>query len=139
MSLTRMSSTLSSSFCPVSQPGSNYESVKAFLESDCESTDSPFDQAFWEDYLRNSNSFPLDVTLPTVTSSSKYSPTHYQRGKIEVWDFIIDQQLDYLAGNVVKYVCRAGFKNYESELDDWLKVKAYVDRKIQQIQETRNL
>lgn len=74
-----------------------------------------------------------------MTSLTKSSPNHYKRGKIEVWDFIIDQQLDYLAGNVVKYVCRAGFKNYESELDDWLKVKAYVDRKIQQIQETRNL
>ena len=55
-----------------------------------------------------------------------------------MWDFIVDQNLDYLSGNVVKYVCRAGFKSYESELDDWLKVKAYVERKIKQIQETRN-
>ena len=129
-----MSSTLSSSFCPVSQPGSNYESVKAFLESDSESTDSPFDQAFWEDYLRNSNSFPLDATLPTVTSSTKSSPSHYKRGTIEVWDFIIDQDLDYLAGNCIKYICRAGFKGQESELDDWLKVQAYVNRKIQHLQ-----
>jgi len=137
--LTRMSSTLSTSFCPVSQPGSSYESVKQFLESDSESTDSPFDQDFWEEYLRNSNSFQLDATLPIVTSSTtKYSPTHYKRGTIEVWDFIVDQELDYLAGNVVKYVCRAGFKNYESEMDDWLKVKAYVERKIKQLQETRN-
>jgi len=109
------------------------------LESDSESTDSPFDQDFWEEYLRNSNSFQLDATLPIVTSSTtKYSPTHYKRGTIEVWDFIVDQELDYLAGNVVKYVCRAGFKNYESEMDDWLKVKAYVERKIKQLQENRN-
>lgn len=70
---------------------------------------------------------------------SKYSPTHYQRGKIEVWDFIVDQGLDYLAGNVIKYVCRAGHKSYESELDDWLKVKAYVDRKIKQVSQSRNV
>jgi hypothetical protein len=38
--------------------------------------------------------------------------------------------LDFLAGNVIKYICRAGYKDQESELDDWLKVKAYVDRKI---------
>lgn len=69
---------------------------------------------------------------------SKYSPAHYQRGKIEVWDFITDQKLDYLAGNCVKYICRAGHKSYESELDDWLKVKAYVEKKIATIQHDRN-
>lgn len=69
---------------------------------------------------------------------SKYSPSHYQRGTIEVWDFIVDQNLDYLSGNVIKYVCRAGHKSYESELDDWLKVKAYVERKIKAISESRN-
>jgi len=61
---------------------------------------------------------------------TKYDPQHYQRGRIQVWDFIVDQQLDFLAGNVIKYICRAGHKDQESEIDDWLKVKAYVDRKI---------
>ena len=69
---------------------------------------------------------------------SKYSPSHYQRGSIEVWDFIADQQLDYFAGNCVKYICRAGHKSYESELDDWRKVKAYVDKKISLLQQDRN-
>ena len=32
---------------------------------------------------------------------NKFSPSHYQRGKIEVWDFIADQELDYFTGNVV--------------------------------------
>jgi hypothetical protein len=69
---------------------------------------------------------------------TKHDPSHYKRGRIEVWDFIVDQQLDYLAGNCVKYVCRAGHKNYETELDDWLKVRAYVERKILSIQQNRN-
>ena len=43
-------------------------------------------------------------------SMSKFSPPHYQRGKIEVWDFIADQELDYFTGNVIKYLCRAGHK-----------------------------
>jgi hypothetical protein len=134
-----MSSTLSPSFCPVSQPGSNYESVKQYLESNSELTNSEFDQEFWADYLGKSNSTASETTQPTKSSSmSKYSPSHYQRGTIEVWDFIVDQDLDYLSGNVIKYVCRAGHKSHESELDDWLKVKAYVERKIKAISESRN-
>ncbi len=69
---------------------------------------------------------------------TKYSPSHYQRGKVQVWDFISDQNLDFLCGNVVKYVCRAGHKDYESELDDLLKAKAYIEKKIAQVSEGRN-
>ena len=61
----------------------------------------------------------------------KYDPTHYQRGKIQVWDFIADQQLDFFKGNVVKYVCRAGSKSGESELDDLMKAKVYVEKAIE--------
>ena len=70
--------------------------------------------------------------------TQKHDPSHYQRGRIQVWDFIVDQQLDFLAGNCIKYICRAGHKNHESELDDWLKVKAYVEKKINTLQQTRN-
>ena len=57
-------------------------------------------------------------------------PAHYQRGTIQVWDFIADQNLDFILGNVVKYVCRAGHKNQEDELDDLMKAKAYIDKLI---------
>ena len=60
---------------------------------------------------------------------NKISPKHYQRGNIEVWDFISDQDLDYFCGNVIKYVCRAGHK--DDELTDLKKAKAYIDKKIQ--------
>lgn len=69
---------------------------------------------------------------------SKYSPTHYQRGGIQVWDFIADQKLDYFLGNVVKYVCRAGHKQYEEELDDLLKAKAYIEKRIALTSASRN-
>lgn len=59
---------------------------------------------------------------------TKISPTHYRRGAIEVWDFIIDQELDYLEGNIVKYICRAGYKEGEDALDDVLKAKAYLNK-----------
>jgi len=61
---------------------------------------------------------------------SKFSPAHYQQGSIEVWDFIIDQQLGYLEGNIVKYICRAGAKENESRLDDLLKVQAYIHKAV---------
>jgi hypothetical protein len=61
---------------------------------------------------------------------TKYSPNHYQKGVIEVWDFIKDQRLDYLKGNIIKYVCRAGSKPGEPEIDDLLKAKAYLDKAI---------
>lgn len=69
---------------------------------------------------------------------SKYSPNHYQRGSIQVWDFIEDQKLDFFSGNVVKYLCRAGHKSYESEQDDLLKAKAFLDKKITSLQQERN-
>ena len=65
------------------------------------------------------------------TTDTKYDPSHYQRGKIQVWDFIADQELDFFKGNVVKYVCRAGSKSGESELDDLMKAKVYVEKAIE--------
>lgn len=64
---------------------------------------------------------------------SKYSPDHYQLGKIEVWDFIVDQDMDYLLGNVIKYVARAGAKPGESREDDLLKAIAYLNRALKDV------
>ena len=118
---------------------STYESIKEYLESDFGMTNNRYDRDQWDDFYGTSNSEESKTTQPTENSSvTKYSPSYYQRGSYQVWDFIVDQQLDFLAGNIIKYICRAGHKNHESELDDWLKVKAYVDRKIQQISQERN-
>lgn len=68
--------------------------------------------------------------------TTKYSPEHYQRGIIEVWDFIADQNLDYFSGNVVKYVCRAGYKGQEEEIDDLRKARAYINKKINLIKQS---
>ena len=65
--------------------------------------------------------------------SSKHSPDHYQLGSIEVWDFIVDQDMGYLLGNVIKYVCRAGAKPGESREDDLLKAIAYLNRELKNV------
>jgi hypothetical protein len=109
----------------------NYASIKEYLEFEFGMTNNVYDRDQWDDFYGTSNSEESKTIQPIETSSvTKYDPPHYQRGRFQVWDFIVDQQLDFLAGNVIKYICRAGHKDQESELDDWLKVKAYVDRKI---------
>ena len=71
-------------------------------------------------------------TLPSGNGSdmSKYNPQHYRQGSIEPWDYIIDQQLGYLEGNIVKYITRAGKKDNESRLDDLLKAQAYIHKAV---------
>jgi hypothetical protein len=120
---------------------SNYGSIKDFLEFESGMTNNLYDRDQWDDFYGTGKSKQSNKTPPTANSSktmTKYNPSHYQRGSIEVWDFVVDQQLDFLAGNIIKYICRAGHKDYESELDDWLKIKAYVERKIKQISQERN-
>ena len=56
-------------------------------------------------------------------------PNHYNKGKIEVWDFIADQGLDFFEGNIVKYICRWRTKN---GTEDLLKVKQYIDKYIEE-------
>ena len=54
-------------------------------------------------------------------------PAHYNKGSIEVIDFILDKELDFVEGNVVKYVCRHNFKGH---LEDLRKARFYLDLMI---------
>ena len=56
-------------------------------------------------------------------------PDCYQRGNIEVWDFIRDQNLNYHLGNVIKYICRAGYK--DDDLKDLKKAAHYLLNEIE--------
>jgi len=62
------------------------------------------------------------------------SPTYYTRGRIEVWDFIRDQQLNYHLGNAVKYICRAGHK--DSTIQDLNKAIHYLTNELQHVTES---
>ena len=61
---------------------------------------------------------------------SKQNPQHYRTGSIEPWDYIVDQRLGYLEGNIIKYITRAGKKDNESRLDDLLKAQAYIHKLV---------
>ena len=63
-------------------------------------------------------------------------PSHYNSGKIEVIDYIEDQDLNFNLGNVVKYVSRAGKKDTSKTIVDLMKAKFYIEREIKR-QEAR--
>lgn len=52
------------------------------------------------------------------------NPNHYQKGNIEVIDFILDQNFNYLEGNIIKYISRYKDKN---GLEDLKKAQWYLN------------
>lgn len=58
-------------------------------------------------------------------------PAHYNSGKIEVIEFIEDQNLGFHLGNVIKYICRAGKKDPSKTVEDLEKAKWYLERKLE--------
>lgn len=69
----------------------------------------------------------IDKTNPKINQ-----PDHYTQG-IEVRDFIVSHNLDFVRGNIIKYVVRAPLKN---GLEDYLKALNYLEYLITQQQKT---
>ena len=57
------------------------------------------------------------------------SPDYYKKGKIEVTDFILDQSMSFLEGNVVKYLVRHKEK---SGIDDLRNARWYLNKLIEE-------
>lgn len=62
-------------------------------------------------------------------------PEHYTKGGIEVHDFISAWRMDFDAGNVVKYVTRAPYKN--NKLEDLKKARWYLNKLIEEAEEEK--
>ena len=60
-------------------------------------------------------------------------PKHYNKGTIEVIDAIVDWELDFCMGNVIKYIARHKYK--ESPLEDLRKARWYLDYEIRRLEE----
>lgn len=58
---------------------------------------------------------------------------YYKHGDIECIDVIREWGLDFNLGNVLKYICRAGYKG--SELEDLIKAKTYLEFEIEDLTE----
>lgn len=63
------------------------------------------------------------------------NPNHYKQGNIEVIDFILDQKLSYLEGNVIKYISR--YKN-KNGLEDLKKAQWYLNKAIEGYENENN-
>lgn len=60
-------------------------------------------------------------------------PNHYKAGNFDVIAFCFEHDLDFATGNIIKYVTRAGKKNKDKTLEDLLKAKEYLERKIERV------
>ena len=60
-------------------------------------------------------------------------PSQYTDGKIEVIEFIEDKKLNYHRGNAIKYICRAGKKDPQKEIEDLQKAIWYINREIRNL------
>lgn len=69
--------------------------------------------------------------------SSVEHPSHYNSGKIEVIDFIEDQQLGFSLGNAIKYIARAGKKDPAKTIEDLKKAQWYLTREIEKHEKAR--
>ena len=77
-----------------------------------------------------------DISLKPTQTDSVNHPAHYNRGKIEVADFIYDQQLNFNRGNAIKYICRAGFKG--DMVEDLEKAIWYLNHELKMLKECDN-
>ena len=64
-----------------------------------------------------------------IEYNTNTTPSHYQ-GTTQPIDLINAQNLNFNLGNVVKYVCRAGKKQGESNVKDLEKAKDYINYEI---------
>lgn len=69
----------------------------------------------------------------TQTNDPVSKPAHYTNGKIEVIEYIEDQEFGFHEANVIKYVSRARHKG--KEIEDLKKARWYLDRKIKNLEE----
>lgn len=87
------------------------------------------------DILYGTNFDLTPVQAPDEIGGPVLHPTHYNQGNIEVWDFIADQDLNFFRGTVVRYICRAGRKVKELEIEDLKKARAYLQREIERMED----
>lgn len=67
------------------------------------------------------------LTIREMTRDKVQHPGHYNNG-IEVWDYTDSWKMDFLEGNIIKYVTRYKYKN---GIEDLKKAKQYIERLIE--------
>lgn len=65
---------------------------------------------------------------PECVNAQQIGGDHYRLKAIQPWDFIIANNISYLEGNAIKYLCRWREKN---GLEDLRKAKHYIQKLIE--------
>jgi|TARA_R110000803_G_scaffold200779_1_gene265355 hypothetical protein len=60
--------------------------------------------------------------------ANNISPSYYQKGSIEVTDYITSNEMSFVEGNIIKYVTRYKEK---SGIQDLRKARWYLDKLIE--------
>jgi hypothetical protein len=90
-----------------------------------------------DDNEKKASPFDLEMSAlsdffdSTDNTEDIVKPERYNKGSIEVWDFILDQNLGFLEGNIIKYICRSSMKG---GIDDLKKARVYLDKLISQLE-----
>lgn len=69
-----------------------------------------------------------DSIVSIVSEDIKKPKRYNKRGKLECWDVILDQEMNFLEGSVLKYLWRYKEKNGIHDLE---KAKVYIDKIIE--------
>ena len=74
-----------------------------------------------------------EAIVKTVSKHNAIKPSYYKTGNFDVIAFCFEHDLDFATGNIIKYVTRAGKKDKSKTLEDLLKAKEYLERKIERV------
>jgi len=80
-----------------------------------------------QDLKETTNSLKLENALG-ASSFRQIGGEHYKKQKIQVWDYIIANDLDYFQGSIIKYVTRWKDKGW---IEDLQKARHFLDKYIE--------
>jgi len=64
----------------------------------------------------------------STANDAQIDGSHYRNLKIQTWDYIVQNDIQYLEGNIIKYVSRWRSKN---GMTDLLKAQHYLKKLIE--------
>ena len=74
----------------------------------------------------------MDISFPmkqeTSSKDVQVGGNHYKDMKIQPITFIVENNIPYIEGNIIKYICRYKQKNGKEDL---LKARHYIDMLIE--------
>jgi hypothetical protein len=74
---------------------------------------------------------PLEESAVSTQEEIKKPARYNKKGKLECWDVILDQEMNFLEGNIYKYIWRYKEKN---GIEDLKKARVYLDKLISEVE-----